>query len=65
MKSWERERRLREEGREEGLAEERINTERERKRADEAEEIARRAQEELKASIKRIDELEKIVYMAK
>lgn len=45
MKSWERERFLKEEGREEGLAEgraegreeERINTERERKRADAAE----------------------------
>ncbi len=37
MKSWERERELKEEGREEGRREEMINTEREKKRADAAE----------------------------
>ena len=47
MKSWEREKELREEGRKEGKEEERINTEAERKRANDAEERADKAEAEL------------------
>ena len=68
MKSWERESYIKEKGREEGRLEERINTEHERKRADEAEqrvvEAEKRATEAEKRAIeaeKRIADLEDLI----
>ncbi len=55
MKSWEREKELREEGREE----ERANTERERKRADAAEQRVNEMSNELQEMKARLAELEK------
>ena len=61
MKSWEIERMLKEEGREEGRKEESANTEKERKRADDAERRAEKAESDLQGAKERINELESLL----